>query len=267
MGPGKRIEALSMAGRFRRIQCEPIEHGKSPRVHPRSADPPSQDEFCRGVECVTGETRDYFESCGIRSAAPPGALVFKYSPGTECRAHIASCREPRHERHQSAGLRYDESHFNGHSSIGMFPRRRDFFPLRQAEYLLFGNTQCGLPILPELPELGGYIDHIDGGIQISKDSNSRETLMIRITCDTCGVVRNPGQRGWILGYDLGFDSSDTITRSISFFDRWDDSRILERGMIQFCSPECKQAYIAANTLKRRGAGKSVSLRRRGSRAA
>ena len=158
MGPGKRIEALSMAGRFRRIQCEPIEHGKSPRVHPRSADPPSQDEFCRGVECVTGETRDYFESCGIRSAAPPGALVFKYSPGTECRAHIASCREPRHERHQSAGLRYDESHFNGHSSIGMFPRRRDFFPLRQSEYLLFGNTQCGLPILPELPELGGYID-------------------------------------------------------------------------------------------------------------
>jgi len=126
MGPGKRIEALSMAGRFRRIQCEPIEHGKSPRVHPRSADPPSQDEFCRGVECVTGETRDYFESCGIRSAAPPGALVFKYSPGTECRAHIASCREPRHERHQSAGLKYDESHFNPRSSIGMFPRRREF---------------------------------------------------------------------------------------------------------------------------------------------
>jgi len=91
--------------------------------------------------------------------------------------------------------------------------------------------------------------------------------MIRITCDTCGVVRKSGQRDWILGYDLGFDSRETITRSISFFDHWDDSRVLERGMIQFCSPKCQQAYIAANTLKRRAAGKSVSLRRRRSGAA
>jgi len=130
-----------------------------------------------------------------------------------------------------------------------------------------GTHNVGCPFFRSCPNWVDTSTHIDGGIQISKDSNSRETLMIRITCDTCGVVRNPGQRGWILGYDLGFDSSETITRSISFFDRWDDSRILERGMIQFCSPECKQAYIAANTLKRRGAGKSVSLRRRGSRAA
>src|SRR5690242_987410 len=31
-----------------------------------------------------------------------------------------------------------------------------------------------------------------GASKQSKESHQRETLMLRITCDTCGVVRNPG---------------------------------------------------------------------------
>ena len=72
--------------------------------------------------------------------------------------------------------------------------------------------------------------------------------MIRITCDTCGVLRNSRQQGWILGYDLRVDTPQTVSRSISFFAEWDDSRILERGAIHFCSLKCKEDYIARNSM-------------------
>ena len=72
--------------------------------------------------------------------------------------------------------------------------------------------------------------------------------MIRITCDTCGIVRNARQQGWILGYDLRLDTPQTVSRSISFFDQWDDSRILQTGAIHFCCTECQQAYVAANSM-------------------
>ena len=86
--------------------------------------------------------------------------------------------------------------------------------------------------------------------------------MIRITCDTCGTVKNPRRQNWILGYDLRFDNSQIVTRSISFYDGWDDSRILQRGAIHFCSPECKQAYVAAHPLRRKVSGKKTRHRRR-----
>jgi len=85
--------------------------------------------------------------------------------------------------------------------------------------------------------------------------------MIRITCDTCGIVRRPRQQGWILGYDLRFDTPQTVSRSISFFDRWDNSRILQRGAIHFCSLKCKEAYTAANSLTRKMRGRKVRRRR------
>jgi hypothetical protein len=75
--------------------------------------------------------------------------------------------------------------------------------------------------------------------------------MIRITCDTCGIVKSPRQQDWILGYDLGLDTPQTVSRSISFFDRWDDSQVLQRGAIHFCSFECKQAYLAADSTNKK----------------
>lgn len=71
--------------------------------------------------------------------------------------------------------------------------------------------------------------------------------MIRITCDTCGAVRRAKGPEWTIGYDLQYDTPRAVGRSLSFFDRWDDSRVLERGAVHFCSPECKEQYIAANT--------------------
>src|SRR5690348_12579378 len=84
--------------------------------------------------------------------------------------------------------------------------------------------------------------------------------MIKVTCDTCAMVRSPGQEDWILGYDLMLDTPQTVSRSISFFDNWDDSRILQRGAIHFCSPVCKQAYVAANSVN-----KKMPARRRSTR--
>lgn len=89
--------------------------------------------------------------------------------------------------------------------------------------------------------------------------------MIRISCDTCGAIRNPRQQEWILGYDLQVDTPQTVSRSISFFDRWDDSGILQRGAIHFCSLECKQAYIAGSSMKKKLRGRKMP--RRGSKAA
>jgi hypothetical protein len=73
--------------------------------------------------------------------------------------------------------------------------------------------------------------------QVVRNKSSKAVRMIRVICDTCGVVRNPRQQEWILGYDLRVDTPQTVSRSISFFDRWDDSRILQRGAIHFCSLE------------------------------
>lgn len=92
----------------------------------------------------------------------------------------------------------------------------------------------------------------------------------KVRCDTCGMVRSPGQQDWILGYDLMLDTPQTVSRSISFFDTWDDSRILQRGAIHFCSPECKQAYVAANSVNKRMPATRTSRRkmpRKSSRAA
>jgi hypothetical protein len=92
--------------------------------------------------------------------------------------------------------------------------------------------------------------------------------MIRIACDMCGAIRSHHQPDWILGYDLSLDTPETVSRSISFFDRWDDSRILQRGAIHFCSAECKQAYVAANTSKGKASLKEATpVSRRASRTA
>ena len=72
--------------------------------------------------------------------------------------------------------------------------------------------------------------------------------MIRITCDTCGAVKRGKGQEWIIGYDLQYNTPRAVGRTLSFFDRWNDSRVLERGAVHFCSPECKEQYIAANTV-------------------
>jgi len=86
--------------------------------------------------------------------------------------------------------------------------------------------------------------------------------MIRITCDTCGKVKHGGQPQWIMGYDLQFSNTRAVGRSLSFFDHWEDSRVLERGAVHFCSPDCKEAYIAANTLATKAPKKKISARGR-----
>jgi len=86
--------------------------------------------------------------------------------------------------------------------------------------------------------------------------------MIRITCDACGTVKRRGQPEWIIGYDLQYDTPRATGRSLSFFDHWDDARVLERGAVHFCSPECKEAYIASNTVAIKAPKKKVSDRRR-----
>lgn len=83
--------------------------------------------------------------------------------------------------------------------------------------------------------------------------------MIKIICDTCGAVKDRPSRNneaatqssqpeWILGYDLQSSTPRAVSRSMSFFDHWEPARVLERGAIHFCSIECKDAYVASNSL-------------------
>ena len=73
--------------------------------------------------------------------------------------------------------------------------------------------------------------------------------MVSITCDACGREKpqpeaaKAGKNGWVLGYDLQSESSNAVSRSIRFLDRWDDRRALELGAIHLCSDKCKQNYL------------------------
>jgi hypothetical protein len=86
--------------------------------------------------------------------------------------------------------------------------------------------------------------------------------MIRITCDTCGKVKHGGQPQWIMGYDLQFSNTRAVGRSLSFFDRWEDSRLFERGAVHLCSLECKYSYTASSTLGTKTSGRKIAARRR-----
>jgi hypothetical protein len=75
------------------------------------------------------------------------------------------------------------------------------------------------------------------------------------------MVRNPRQQDWSLGYDLRVDTPPTVRRSISFYEQWDDSRIMQRGAIHFCSSECKENYVAANSMARKMPARKAQRRR------
>jgi hypothetical protein len=71
--------------------------------------------------------------------------------------------------------------------------------------------------------------------------------MVVITCDVCKAKRPsdliPGAVEWILGTDLELETARSLRRQLTFFDRWDDRRVLELGAIHLCSEECRLEYI------------------------
>jgi hypothetical protein len=71
--------------------------------------------------------------------------------------------------------------------------------------------------------------------------------MVVITCDICKAKKAndliPGGEEWILGTDLEVETTRTLRRQLTFFDRWDDRRVLELGAIHLCSEECRLKYI------------------------
>ena len=71
--------------------------------------------------------------------------------------------------------------------------------------------------------------------------------MVAITCDVCGDKRPadaiPGAGEWILGTDLEVETTRSLRRQLTFYDRWDDRRVLELGAIHLCSEECRLEYI------------------------
>jgi hypothetical protein len=70
--------------------------------------------------------------------------------------------------------------------------------------------------------------------------------MVKVICDKCGVERQRGEE-WVLGYDIESVSPSGVRRAITFLDRWDPRRIDELGTIHFCSLQCKNEYLAAQT--------------------
>jgi hypothetical protein len=76
--------------------------------------------------------------------------------------------------------------------------------------------------------------------------------MVEIKCDNCDALRRPNDETrnsgaeWIMGWDLVSESPNAVQRSIRFLDHWDSRRVAEFGAIHFCSPECREEYIAAN---------------------
>ncbi len=71
--------------------------------------------------------------------------------------------------------------------------------------------------------------------------------MVVITCDICKAKKSldqiPGGSEWVLGTDLEVETARSLRRQLTFFDRWDDRRVLELGSIHLCSEECRQDYI------------------------
>jgi hypothetical protein len=71
--------------------------------------------------------------------------------------------------------------------------------------------------------------------------------MVVIVCDICGGKRPtdaiPGAVEWILGTDLEVETTRSLRRQLTFYDRWDDRRVLELGAIHLCSEECRLEYI------------------------
>jgi hypothetical protein len=71
--------------------------------------------------------------------------------------------------------------------------------------------------------------------------------MVVITCDVCKAKKPTdvisGAEEWILGTDLEVETTRSLRRQLTFYDRWDDRRVLELGAIHLCSEECRQDYI------------------------
>jgi hypothetical protein len=71
--------------------------------------------------------------------------------------------------------------------------------------------------------------------------------MVVITCDVCRGKKPtdviPNAEEWILGTDLEVETTRSLRRQLTFYDRWDDRRVLELGAIHLCSEECRQEYI------------------------
>jgi hypothetical protein len=71
--------------------------------------------------------------------------------------------------------------------------------------------------------------------------------MVVITCDVCRGKKPteaiPGAEEWTLGTDLEVETTRSLRRQLTFYDRWDDRRVLELGAIHLCSEECRQEYI------------------------
>ena len=67
--------------------------------------------------------------------------------------------------------------------------------------------------------------------------------MVMISCDTCGTQRGSDNcEGWILGFDVPAASAP-MKRSMRFFERWEQRRVLDPGAVHFCSVECKNTYV------------------------
>ncbi len=72
--------------------------------------------------------------------------------------------------------------------------------------------------------------------------------MVTIACDVCNTKKDTdaipsGSDTWILGFDLEVETKNSLRRSLTFLDRWDDRRVLDLGSIHLCCEECRQRYI------------------------
>ena len=68
--------------------------------------------------------------------------------------------------------------------------------------------------------------------------------MIQFICDSCGKMKSPNQL-WLLGLAAEAVAATAARREVTILANWDRERAVHPLAVHFCSPACKDRYLAS----------------------
>jgi len=67
--------------------------------------------------------------------------------------------------------------------------------------------------------------------------------MVQFSCDWCSRTKGP-QEAWILGIAAETVGFTAVRREATILSEWDRERAVHSLAVHFCSPECRDKYMA-----------------------
>ena len=67
--------------------------------------------------------------------------------------------------------------------------------------------------------------------------------MIQFICDSCGKIKSPNQL-WLLGLAAEAVAATAARREVTILADWDREHVVHPLAVHFCSPICKDRYLA-----------------------